>query len=269
MVKQLSSMKLAFVLLAALTLWFGGGMYLATDKELTHAFKLFNDQQLPDWLPLLGQHPVLQVWILGLVVLICLLIANTLACTCKDMHYVWLKRQWHNPKLLYLPIHLLTLAVFICHGLDILFIHGHQSWSMAQGQQVQHQGLTIEIKRINYMDNLTLIKEDKLPRITRRSIDDFHPDNNSVEVRFTLENGQQATEAIHFMSPLKLGNYYLLLTDFGYQQQLVADIKLVHNPMVNAFFTIYGLLFFTLALQALRLWRIAHTHHYKGSSCHQ
>ncbi|WOT04597.1 hypothetical protein [Shewanella youngdeokensis] len=262
--KWLFSMRLAFVLLVTISGWFGLGMALSEHNPSRKVLKSLNDLPMSQWGESFVSTPAVGAWIVGLFVLMFILGVNTALCSWRELMPVWRSKRWRSPRIMMLPIHLLTLLVFIFHGVDLVFIHGHDSAVLHQGEQFKSGRYQIKLTKVDYQDDVSLIAENEkgrspAGRITRRSVDEFDPRKNSAH--FEIHDGDQVFRGdASFLRPFKLDSLYLTVTDFSvpYQQQdkgVHVKVLAVHNPLVNYFFACYGLLLLSLLLQGLVFWR--------------
>ncbi|MCT8986632.1 hypothetical protein [Shewanella phaeophyticola] len=260
----LFSIRLAFVLLIVVSLWFAAGMAVSEHEASRQVFKLLNDLPMSQWLAPLSTAPVVAVWLIGLVGLMVLLGVNTALCSWRDLWPTWRRKRWHSPRIMMLPIHVLTLLVFLFHGIDLVFIHGHDSAVLHQGQSFSSGQYQIQLTNVDYQNDISLIKEDgtgKSPagRITRRNVEQFDPRKNKAH--FIVDDGhKKVTGDAEFMRQFRVDDLYLTVTDFSvpYQKDnLGVHVKVVavHNPLVNYFFACYGLLLLSLFIQGFVFWR--------------
>lgn len=260
----LYSMRLAFVLLVSVSIWFGFGVLLHSDKAAKQCFRMLNELPMMQWWDVLANNSLVALWMIGLFGLMILLGVNTALCSWRDLLPVWRQKRWRSPRIVMLPIHLLTLAVFLFHGIDLVFIHGHDKAVLQQGESFQSGQYTVQVKQITYLDDKNLITEDehgdtKAGRITRRSVDVFDPRHNTIELQVN-QNETQAYGIAGFMNPYSLNGFYVMVTDFkvlynqedkGVQVELIA----VHNPLANYFFASYVLLLLSLLYQTYFFWQ--------------
>ncbi|EDQ00267.1 hypothetical protein [Shewanella benthica] len=260
----LYSMRLAFVLLVALTLWFAIGVAMSEYDAPRQALRSLDNLPMSQWLQSLSATPTVGFWMLGLFILMFLLSLNTALCSWRDLLPTWRRRRWRSPRIMMLPIHVLTLLIFMCHGVDLVFIHGHDSAVLHRGEHFTSGRYQIELVKVDYRDDIAMITENKeglspAGRITRRSIEQFDPRHNSAQ--FIIRDGPlQMSGDAGFMRQLRWNDLYITVTDFTVpykEQNLGVQVKVlaVHNPLVNYFFACYGLLLVSLLLQGLIFWR--------------
>jgi hypothetical protein len=260
----LYSMRLAFVLLLVISLWFAMGVQLSEVDAYRQTLRALNDLPMSDWWQSLSADPVVGLWLLGLFGFMAMLGLNTALCSWRDLLPVWRQKRWRSPRIMMLPIHLLTLLIFIFHGVDLVFIHGHDSAVLHQGERFNSGRHQIELVKVDYQDDVSLIVEDEtgrseVGRITRRSVEQFDPRKNNAY--FTIDDAeQQFSGKAGFMRPLQWQDLYITVTDFRvpYKEQALGvqvNVLAIHNPLVNYFFVCYGLLFLSLLLQGMVFWR--------------
>ncbi|GIU30567.1 hypothetical protein L2719_20430 [Shewanella schlegeliana] len=260
----LFSMRLAFVLLMLLSLWFAIGVGLSEYELYRQVLRALNDLPMSQWLQSLTAAPMVGFWLAGLFGLMFLLGLNTALCSWRDLLPIWRHKRWRSPRIMMLPIHILTLLVFIFHGVDLVFIHGHDSAVLHQGERFNSGRYQIKLVSVDYRDDVSLITEDATGfspagRITRRSVEQFDPRINSAY--FFVQDGEQKISGdAGFMRPFRWKDLYITVTDFRVPHQEEArgvqvKVLAVHNPLVNYFFACYGLLLVSLLLQGLVFWR--------------
>ncbi|QIZ78676.1 hypothetical protein [Ferrimonas lipolytica] len=260
--KQLSSMRLAFILLCAGIVWFGIGMGLADLGGYRSSLKQLNSIALVEWWPIMQLEPVLLLWLSSLVLVFFLLGCSTLACTYTSLIPLWQRRRWRHKQIMLAPIHLLTLLIFVCHGLDVVWVHQPTKIEMQVGDSTQFEGTTITLKHIDYQDDIAAIRADlqghtAAGRITRRSITQFDPRHNTAEFVVSIQQ-QNINAQARFLEPYQWQSNKLIVTDFyvPYGQPdsaLTAKVTLIHNPLTAFFFGCYLLLLLSLLLHVLHL----------------
>ncbi|MBW3138119.1 hypothetical protein KUV56_01105 [Ferrimonas balearica] len=249
----LSSMRLACLLLCAVPAWFALGMLLAADPERSDALRQLNTLTLGQWPQALAGQPWVAIWLVCLLGLLAMLLLNTALCCNRSMSRVWQRRQWRHKQLMLLPIHLLTVAVFLCHGADLMLFHDPHRFTLQAGQSHQHNGRSITLTELHFAGDLDALKQLASEHRTRRSLEQYDPRRNHVEAR--LEMGTHHTSGtIRVMQPLRLGSDYLMLLDFEHQANgPTAKLLLIHAPLAPLFFLLYGGLFATLVIHAIIL----------------
>lgn len=260
----LFSMRLAFVLLLLLSVWFALGVAMSEQDVYRQVLRSLNDLPMSQWIQSLATAPIVASWLAGLFGLMFLLGLNTGLCSWRDLLPTWRHKRWRSPRIMMLPIHILTLLVFIFHGVDLVFIHGHDSVVLHQGERFNSGRYQIELVKVDYRNDVSQIIEDEAGfspagRITRRSVDVFDPRINNAY--FEISNGEQKVSGhAGFLRPFNWGDLYITVTDFRvpYQQEAKGvQVKMlaVHNPLINYFFICYCLLLVSLLLQGLVFWR--------------
>ncbi|MEI6858722.1 MAG: hypothetical protein V5788_02850 [Shewanella sp.] len=265
-IKWLYSLGCAFVLLLSVALWFALGMALSEQDSSGKVLEILNDLPMAEWYQHLLSAPLVASWLLGLLILMFLLGLNTVLCSWRDLWPTWRQKRWRSPRIMMLPIHLLTLVIFICHGIDLVFIHGHETQVLQVGQSFDSGRFKLVLNRVDYRDDIALIQEDAdgcspAGRITRRSVSDFDPRHNFAY--FTVSDGQQVfSSRAGFMSPMKWQDLYIIVTDFTVPYMQIkkgvqVKVVVVHNRLINYFFGFYNLLLVSLLVQILIFWKRA------------
>ncbi|TKB58686.1 hypothetical protein [Ferrimonas aestuarii] len=264
MMRLFSSMRLGCALLVLAALWFALGMGLADLWGYRWPLKQLNQMPLIQWGPLMQDNPVLLLWLLSLVSLFALLGINTLVCSYKTLWPLWRRKKLRHRHFMLLPIHLFTLLVFACHGLDILWAHHPQHVQLKVGESARFEGHQIELTQIEYGNDLALIRQDQsghtaAGRITRRSLEQFDPNLNWAFLRIIQEG---SIRPIHgqagFLTPLTFGNRSITLTDFyvpfGQEDDaLTVSLTLTNNPLSGWFLGCYLALLISLILHLAHL----------------
>ncbi|USD39466.1 hypothetical protein [Ferrimonas sp. SCSIO 43195] len=271
MIRLFRSMRLGCVLLTLAALWFALGMALAELWGYRWPLKQLNQLPLSQWQSILQHNLALLAWLVSLVVIFALLGLSTLVCSYHSLWPLWKRRKLRHRHFLLLPIHLLTLLIFACHGLDILWAHQPQHLNLATGESAQFEGYTVTLDRIDYRDNVSLIRQDqdghsRAGRITRRSLDQFDPARNWAT--FTVshdQSGQRLQGRAGFLSPLVFGHRRLTVTDFfvpyaAADSALSVKLTLTNNPLSGWFIGCY------LALLAALIGQIVHRILFSSSS---
>lgn len=259
----LFSMRLAFMLLLLVSAWFALGVAISEQESSRQTFKLLNDLPMSQWKPSLLSTPIVAAWLFGLFGLMFFLALNTALCSWRDLWPVWRRKRWRSPRIMMLPIHLLTLVVFLFHGIDLVFVHGHDSAVLHQGESFSSGQYQIQLTKVDYRNDISLITEDEsgfspAGRITRRSVEQFDPRINTAH--FIVDDGQyKAIGDAGFMRPFRVNNLYITVTDFTvpYQQDnhgVQVQVLAVHNALVNYFFASYVLLLLCLLIQGFIFW---------------
>ncbi|MBR9726905.1 hypothetical protein ACFOD0_08435 [Shewanella intestini] len=267
----LYSMRLAFVLIASVSLWFGVGVLLNNYQVSRNAFSALNELPMAQWGDTLINTPIVGLWLLVLFGLMAMLAVNTVLCIWRDLMPVWRQKRWRSPRIVMMPIHVLTLLVFLFHGVDLVFIHGHDKVMLHEGESFQSGQYKITLTRINYRDDVAYITanadgKSKLKRITHRDLKEFDPRHNDIELSVTVNDKTYHGNA-KFMAPFNVDNLYVMVTDFsvGFGEEskgVKAQIIAVHNPIVNYFYICYVALILTLLFQIYFFW---HRNRKKGT----
>lgn len=261
---RLSSMRLAFVLICAGIVWFALGIALADWADYWQPLKQLSAIPFADWGPLLHENPPILFWLVSLFLVFALLGLNTLACSITSLWPIWQKRRWRHRHLWLLPIHLLTLLIFCCHAIEILWLHQPQKVQLKAGQSVQFNDHTIRLLDIDYRDNVAFIRYDHdnhtiAGRMTRRKLEHFDPRLNTAVLEVRDPNGGVVSHGdARFLAPLEWGDNKAIVTEFyvPYGQPdsaLTVKLTLSHNPLAKVYFGSYLLLVLALLFHQVHL----------------
>jgi len=206
-----------------------------------------NDNVLLDWLlnPYKG-NIYIKLWFLLFCILLFILLLNLFFCVYKRFS----SHQNNNKYFLFFCIHIIFGLVLICHS--ICFFYGFKmcNINVLKGQSLKIKDKYIlKIERINFVDDIKLLKMNYKEARKFMSRENFHRKKNFVSLKICGKDIKSVKGKIYILEPFEYNSIYIILNNFillkkNNKEEIGAHLSIVYNPFVKIFFFLYGTLVF-------------------------
>lgn len=254
------SITTAFFLFVALAVVFGLGSHLAGLEHINPIFKKMTAIHVWSCVDSILDNWVLLLWLSILIIVAIALFINTLCCTsqllksCFSNRPSSIKYKQYRMRMMTV-IHVIALAVIVCHALDITLVQRHKPVKIIESEKATFGNYEIRIINIAYQTDRKFIQMDEngkqMPsfKIPRKQ---FSIEGNSAQIAVYHEGKLLKEGEIRLFDPFRVGSSFFILDGFYLpynSDKIGVSIHHTYNPLALPFFAIYTLLFSALLYQ--------------------
>lgn len=258
------SLRMAFLLLVSLALLFALGTAINTlpaegllfkQMNVTRFFALYNEY---------FSHPLVFLWLTGLILVGFLLFANTLCCTWKQLNgHRKQSRQMQNNRARsrgMVIIHVIAILVIAFHAIDIALISRHKPQLLFPQNTATMGDYNVTVTGLAYVSDrapITQKQQNQRVNVLKIPAGEFSLSDNKVTLSISHNGKEQKTGSLSMLRPLyHRGTFFILdgfIIPYGSEDGAVAArIHSTYNPLVTPFFLVYLALLTFLILQGVQ-----------------
>lgn len=245
MMKFLSSMKLAAILLISLIVVFLTGIFLTAYDGVYNAFKHMNDIIILDWLMDIGsKNTVVVVWFILLCIIAVLFGINLFLCTKDRLYRTAIASKSFKTILLFL-IHIVFIIILLLHAVSLVIGFKHGNIILSEGDQYKFEdGYTLSLNEIYFIDDYAILKDKKKSSRLEMTRDKFHYRENYASLELNKNGEKVAVGKAFIFSPVFGDGIQITLEKFILDKKTkepAVRITVAKNALVWWFFVFYGL----------------------------
>ncbi len=245
MMKFLSSMKLAAIMLISLIVVFLCGIFLTANDGVYEAFKHMNDIIILDWIMEIGNKNIyVVIWFVILCLIAFLFGINLFLCTKDRLYKTALTSKSLKASLLF-SIHIVFIIILLLHAVSLVIGFKHGNIVLSAGDKYEFEnGYTLRLKEINFVDDFAILKDKKKSSRLEMTRDKFHYKENYASLSL-FKNGEKVVDGSAFIfSPVSGDGIQITLEKFildKMTKEPAVRITVAKNPLVLWFFVFYAL----------------------------
>jgi|GEM_PF-5303206 hypothetical protein len=256
MIHRLSTTRLTWYSLAALIALLAAGMPLSLANK--SVFTALNHENLFDWLGTSWQEaPLVTAWFTGLCLVAFILLVNGVCCCLTRQLAPAIKtkgsRQW-----LFLALHLLFLAVLVCHGLTLGLSKKSSQVTLFAGQTHKALGYEIKVNQVVFSDEIAILTAPKNHQRKMMVKERVGLDHNWAQLLVDPKKNQNDARTLYMLSPLRQDFFQATITEFVYDKkkgQPGITLNFTRNYFNLFFFSVYAVMILALAGFTVLTWK--------------
>lgn len=265
MLSKLTTIKVTFIGIGILILLLLTGVLLTHSAPHTDTLRSLSRQLPLTWLLKEGRNDlVVTFWFLLLCAVATFFFIHLALCIGVRLYRRLTQnglslRQW-----CFFILHVLFLAVMLCHGLNMILGYKISDIKMVAGDRYHFEDTyELSLSDIRFVDDPDILKTSYPQRRTRMTRENIHRKANSA-LAVLKKNGQIITsDRLFMLSPVRAGSIRVTLTDFfipnsGSGDTLGVKLVITRNPIVTLFFGTYAALIIVFGLYVALNWCDVH-----------
>ena len=255
MIRKLASIKLTFFTLIALVILLLSGVGLTLISQHQTAIEQLNTTLIHHWfLETAPDNLLTALWMMLICLASALLLLNALCCTLTALLPMAHRRRSPKQWCLF-AMHILFLAVLVCHGLFLMSGHKSEAMRLFPGQSVPlPNGLSLVLETVTFVDDHRLLAMEPKKSRQLMSRQAFHARENKAGVRLMKNQTLLVQADIKMLKPLVYQSMRITLNRFLMRKKTTGNgadiigmsIAITPNTFTSFFFTAYGLLILTI-----------------------